>query len=109
MNQHRPVPQIGRGPQGFGRAVAPPIPHPMMPMPQPVLGQSQQPTYEHAISEQMAEMAMEIYTRLAVDHIRARGEVVPGSKALASLANSAQMAAQAYFEQLGVQFEDPQP
>lgn len=106
MNQHRPVPKIGRTPQDFSPAAVPSVPHPMMPMPQPILGQSQQPTYEQAISEQMADMAMEIYCRLASSHISS-GQLEP--EVFRFLAKESQIAARVYFESLGVKFEeDPQ-
>lgn len=75
----------------------------MLPMPQPILGQSQQPTYEQAISEQMADMAMEIYCRLASSHISS-GQLEP--EVFRFLAKHSQIAARVYFESLGVKFEE---
>ncbi len=55
---------------------------------------------EQQIQSQMHELAMEIYARLAVEHLR--GEV--DSEYLTAMAGRSQTAARVYFEQLGVQF-----
>jgi hypothetical protein len=66
----------------------------------------QQPeqTPEQAIAETMSELALEIYARLASDHIRRFARPID-PQILRDLAQSAQQAALAYFHQLGVQFE----
>jgi len=64
--------------------------------------QQQQPgaSAEQQIQQQMHELALEIYARLAVEHLR--GDVEP--EYLDVLAGRSQTAARVYFEQLGIQF-----
>ncbi len=59
---------------------------------------------EQQIQSQMHELAMEIYARLAVEHLR--GDVDP--EYLAVLAGRSQTAARVYFESMGVQFNGEQ-
>ena len=99
MGPHRQVPQIGRGPQQFTRPAPIPIQSPMM------IGQPQQPpqpqqSQQDAIAEDIQDLAMEIYSQLAVDHIRK--SQAPDAQTLRDLAKSAQLAARAYFESMGV-------
>ena len=59
---------------------------------------------EQQIQQQMHELAMEIFARLAVDHLR--GDV--DTEYLDVLAGRSQTAARVYFEQLGIQFNGEQ-
>jgi len=97
MSQFRPAPGIARGPQQFSRSQMPPIASPLGPPPLV--------PPESAISEQMQDLAMEIYARLAVEHIAAMG-AKHDLAALRELAKASQAAAMAYFQELGVQFQE---
>lgn len=57
---------------------------------------------EQQIQSQMHELAMEIYARLAVEHLR--GDV--DSEYLGALAGRSQTAARVYFESMGIQFAE---
>ncbi len=96
MRQPRQVPQLGQQRQQFARDTLGPIAHPMM-MGQPP--PQQQPAVD-TISERVQELALEIYARIAVEHLR--GDVDP--EYLDVLAGRSQTAARVYFEQLGIQF-----
>ena len=96
MPDHRPVPQIGRGPQQFARVTHNPMTSPV------VLGQAQQPPPDAPIAEQLQDLAMEIYCRVVSSHISA-GRV--DAVEFRYLAKHAQTAAKAYFQSLGVQFD----
>lgn len=90
MSQTRPVPGIARGPQGFSQRNLPPIPNPMgqPPMQYP-------PAADVSIED---ELAMEIYSKLAIDHIRSNhgsGSV----DLLRDAALAAKAAASAFFEE----------
>lgn len=86
MHQYRPVPQVHRQRQQFA------LPHSPMGQPSPP-----------DISEQVQDLAMEIYSQLAVDYLRDHQE--PEPRHLETLAARAQAAALAYFRQLGVRFD----
>ena len=88
MQQPRQVPKLGRGPQSFPQGNLPPIQSPMM------LGQ-QQPA-QPPVDEALQDLSMEIYSRLAIDHISKNQ--TPNAQTLQELAKSAQAAALAYFE-----------
>lgn len=66
--------------------------------------QQQMPGPEQQIQSQMHELSLEIFARLAVDHLR--GDVDP--EYLDVLAGRSQTAARVYFEQLGIQFNGEQ-
>ena len=92
-------------------------PNPVQPIAQHIQRFGQQPISlgpppagaEQAIQQQMHELAMEIYTRLAADHISDDHYTRPLSvELLRQLAGHSQVAARAYFEQMGVQFSDHQ-
>lgn len=91
MAQNRPVPQINYQRSQF----------PMMP---PGTPPSQAWTtippnaHQPADIEQLQELALEIYARLAVDGI------IEGRQDFTRLASEAQKAARAYYESLGIQF-----
>lgn len=89
------------------------IPNPVQPIQQQMQRfaqpqvQPQPISAEAAIQQQMHELAMEIYTRLAADHISDDHYTRPLSvELLRQLASHSQAAARAYFEQMGVQFSD---
>lgn len=87
MTPPRQVPRIGRGP---------------MVMQQPQQPYMQQFPMLESVDDSN-DLAMEIYARLAVDHIRTNQATDP--ETLRELARSAQTASLTYFEQLGVQFD----
>ena len=91
MSQHRPVPGIAQGPREFS-------PSSFVPMQSPI-GQPQQAP---VVSESMQDLAMEIYARLAVNHITADAGGSHDSGALRELAQEAQTAARIYFQAMGV-------
>ena len=91
MSQHRPVPGIAQGPREFS-------PSNYVPMQSPIGHPPQQPP---VVSESMQDLAMEIYARLAVDHIAAMGQKLDPLQ-LAELAKASQTAALAYFQTMGV-------
>jgi hypothetical protein len=67
-------------------------------MPSPI----DQPTPEAALAEQLQDLALEIYCRLAIEHIQVTPEA---DRDYSRVAQEAQQAARAYFEQMGVQFQ----
>ena len=91
MSRFRQVPGIAQGPKGFSPAS-------FVPMQSP-LGQPQSPV--DGIAEQLQDLAMEIYARLAVDHIAAMGQKLDPLQ-LAEMAKASQTAALAYFQTMGV-------
>lgn len=123
--QNRQVPQIAQLRQQISRAnlgpvqsplmqpVQPngaggyaPVQSPLMPRPKPILGSAQQPYPDQALIEQVQELAISIYSDLAVAHIQHNPHATH-PQMLKDLAQSAQQAALAYFEALGVQFDTP--
>ena len=90
MSQHRPVPGIAQGPKEFSPSSRVPIQSPMA---------AGQPP---AVSDVMQDLAMEIYARLAVNHITADAGGSHDSGALRELAQEAQTAARIYFQAMGV-------
>lgn len=66
--------------------------------------QQQMPTAspEQQVQQQMHELSLEIFARLAVDHLR--GDVDP--EYLDVLAGRSQTAARVYFESMGIQFAE---
>lgn len=99
MAQNRPVPQINYQRSQF----------PMMPPGTPpsqawttIPPNAQQLAIGDMASdiEQLQELALEIYARLAVDGI------IEGRQDFTRLAAEAQKAARAYYESLGIQFPD---
>ena len=72
--------------------------------------QPPQQTAEGAIEEQMHDLSLEIYARLAVQHLAADHYTQPLSREhLRALAEHSQIAAQAFFEAMGVQFDHQEP
>lgn len=102
MQRPNPVQSIARQPQQFRRADLPPVQSALS------MGQPQQQTAEQAIQEQMHELALEIYCRLAVAaHISDDSyERASDPARLQRLARDAQAAARAYFQSMGVQFSE---
>ena len=102
MTPQRPVPAIGRQRQQFTQ----------QPPPQQfVMGGQPPPTSpEQSVRMQMQELAMEIYARLAAQHIGGDDRYVQPTdqERLRQLAAEAQTAAKSYFEALGVQFNQEQ-
>ena len=94
MNRQRPIPGISRGPQQFAPDTRGPIQSPLsMGQPAPM----QQPYFFQAPEPSIAdELAMEIYARLAFEHIQ--GNLATDSETLQELAKASRAAAQAYFE-----------
>ena len=88
MSQHRPVPGISQGPKEFSPSSRVPIQSPMM------VGQPG----AAAVSEQMQDLAMEIYVRLAVKHIAITVQDNADNEQLQELAKASQAAALAYFQ-----------
>lgn len=99
--QPRQVPQIAQITQQISQSTLPPIQSPLMPVSQ-ILGQAQQPGPTQAIAEQVQQLAIEIYKDVAVRHIDTGGV---DAKYLRELAKDAQIAALAYFQQLGIEFD----
>ena len=100
MRQPNPIRSVQQHIQQFGQQQRQPL--------QPALGPPPAGA-EAAIQQQMHELAMEIYTRLAADHISDDHYTRPLSvELLRQLAGHSQVAARAYFEQMGVQFSDHQ-
>lgn len=98
MKQPRMVPGLAPQRQQFSRDTLPPV-QPALSMP------PQQTSPEQAIMEQMQELALEIYARLAVAHLNADHYTEPLShEHLKAIANHSQIAARAYFESMGVKF-----
>jgi hypothetical protein len=62
-----------------------------------------EPTAEVSIAEAIADLSMEIYAQLAVSHIH--HNEATDRETLQTLAKSAQLAARAYFESMGVRFD----
>ena len=102
MHPHRPVPSIGKQRQQFSHQSMPPQQFPMG-------GQPQQ-SHEQEIQLQMHELSLEIYARLAAQHIGGDDRYVQPTdqERLRQLAAEAQTAARSYFEALGVQFNQEQ-
>ena len=74
----------------------------------PVIGQQKQAA-QQALAQAVQQMTVDIYTQMAADHIggRVMGETI-NVKQLQEMARSAQKAAQAFFEGLGVaSFQEP--
>ena len=100
MSTPRKVPQIGRGPQSFSQRAQSPIPSPMAQSPyQPMQQFQPQPEPVYSVEQDIQDLSMEIYARLAVEHIRTRDRAIP--EVLQDLARHSQAAAVAYFETLG--------
>jgi hypothetical protein len=98
MRQPNPIRSVQQHIQQFGQQQRQPL--------QPVLGPPQQ-TAEIQVQQQMHELAMEIYSRLASGHISDDHYTRPLSvELLRQLASHSQRAARAYFEQMGVQFSE---
>lgn len=60
----------------------------------------------YSVEQDIQDLAMEIYARLAVEHIRTRDRAIP--EVLQDLARHSQAAAVAYFETLGGQADGQQ-
>jgi hypothetical protein len=100
MHSPNPVQPVQQHVQRFGQQQRQPL--------QPVLGPPQQ-TAELQVQQQMHELAMEIYSRLASGHISDDHYTRPLSvEVLRQLASHSQAASRAYFEQMGVQFHNDQ-
>lgn len=100
MSRFRQVPGIAQGPKGFSQASFVPMQSPLSQPPQ----QPQSPAAVDGIAEQMQDMAMEIYCRLAVKHIAITVQDTD-SEQLQELAKLSQAAALAYFQAMGVQVD----
>lgn len=97
MHSPNPVQPVQQHIQRFGQQQRQPL--------QPVLGVSPQQTAEIQVQQQMHELAMEIYSRLASGHISDDHYTRPLSvELLRQLAQHSQTAARCYFESMGVQF-----
>jgi ATP-dependent helicase YprA (DUF1998 family) len=97
MHSPNPVQPVQQHVQRFGQQQRQPL--------QPVLGVPQPAGAEQAIQQQMHELAMEIFARLAAEHISDDHYTKPLSEEhLRQLASHSQIAARAYFEAMGVQF-----
>lgn len=105
MNRRLPqIPQIGRGPSQFAMDNRPPMMSPMAMGQPPQQHVSAEAAVMAAVSEDVKDMAMEIYCRLAVSHLTKNG--MPADvDLLRQMATEAQTAAKAYFESLGVHFD----
>ena len=100
MNQHRKVQSIGRGPQSFTRSAQSPIQSPMPPQSaqyRPMQQWAPPPEPVYSVEEDIQDLAMEIYARLAIDHIRTTDAAMP--EVLQDLAKDSRIAAQAFFEE----------
>lgn len=93
MQPPRQVPGIAQLRQQFSRDTLPPVQSPLAPPQSP----------ESAIGAQMHDLALEIYSRLAVEHLTSNPQ--SHSQLLQEMARSAQMAAKSYFEAMGVKFD----
>lgn len=95
----RQVPGIANLRPQISRDTLPPIQSPLG------MGQMQQPppSPQASISDSVQELAMQIYAELATKHIQHNHET--DRETLLTLARSAQQAALAYFQALGVQFD----
>lgn len=98
MSRFRQVPGITQGPKGFSPANFVPMQSPLSQPPQ----QPQSPAAVDGIAEQMQDMAMEIYCRLAVKHIAITVQDNADNEQLQELARLSQAAALAYFQAMGV-------
>lgn len=107
MKTPRPVPGIAQLRPQVSQARMPPIQPPMQMGQQPLQQPQHSSEAESIITESMRDLALEIYARLAIDHIQANQ--VPEPRLLRELAGRAQIAAVAYFEQLGIKFEGGEP
>lgn len=106
MQTPNPVKPVSQQIQRFSRPQVQPQP--------PILsgGPGQQPSAEQpisaeaAIQQQMHELAMEIFARLAAEHISDDHYTTKplSEEHLRQLASHSQRAARAYFEQMGVKF-----
>lgn len=95
MSQHRPVPGIAPTPKQASGQTFKPIQSPMM------FGQPPMPqlTPEQAVAEQVQDLAMEIYCRIAAQHVMHVFDASePDTQMLRKMAHAAQEAAKAYFE-----------
>jgi len=93
MSRFRQVPGIAQGPKGFSPANFVPMQSPLSQPPQ----QPQSPAAVDGIAEQMQDLAMEIYVRLAVKHIAITVQDNADNE-LQELARLSQAAALAYFQ-----------
>ena len=76
-------------------------PNPVQSIQQHVQRFGQQQTAELQVQQQMHELALEIYARAAADHLPDVDD-----DRLRALATSSQRAARAFFEAMGVQFDE---
>lgn len=78
------------------------------PPPQQAIWQApQQPSPEQQIQSQMHELALEIYARIAADHLADDHYTRPlSTEHLHQLASHSQLAARCYFEALGIKFDE---
>lgn len=108
MQMPNPVQPIQQQIQRFSRPQVQPQPPILSGGPgQQQYAQQQPISAEAAIQQQVQELALEIYTRLAADHISDDHYTRPLSvELLRQLASHSQAAARAYFEQMGVQFSE---
>jgi len=100
MSRFRQVPGIAQGPKGFTPASFVPMQSPLGQPPQ----QPQSPAAVDGNAEQMQDLAMEIYSQLAIDLIRS--SQTTNLDLLRQMAKHSQVAALAYFEELGVEFAE---
>ena len=99
MQNHRQVPPVAHLRQSISRDKLPPVQSPLS------FGQQPQPQApEQSISEQVQDLALGIYSQLAVAHIQHNQST--DRETLQALAASAQLAAMAYFEMMGVKFNE---
>lgn len=99
MRQPNPIQSVQQHVQRFGQQQRQPL--------QPVLGVSPQQTAEIQVQQQMHELSLEIFVCLAAEHISDDHYTEPLSvEHLRQLASHSQRAARAYFEQMGVQFNE---
>ena len=112
MHQMRAVPPIGQQRQEISRENKPPIPHPMggynPDLPGvPTANRTQTYSPEASIAEAVQDLAQEIYARLVVGKfLDATYTAEVSAEHMQELAKSAQAAALAYFEHMGVQFHE---
>lgn len=106
--QHRQVPPIAHLRQSISRDIAKPIQSPLSfgrgVANSAEMAMQSQPSPESSITEAVQDLALEIYARLAVKHIE--HNQATDRETLQGLAQSAQLAAKAYFESMGVQFNE---
>lgn len=70
----------------------------------PLLGQQQQ-RMQAAVGQQMQQLSLQIYSRVAGDYLAERAHSDVDQKRLMELAQSSQTASRAYFEAMGVEFQ----